>query len=68
MWTKEKNIEYWELKRKGYTFEMLKEHFGDAIYDSEYYNKNASSLPYLLKFDNSLNEIKITPESVVKIS
>jgi len=64
MWTKEKNIEYWNLKREGYTFEMLKEHFGDDIYDSEYYNKNASSLPYLLKFDNFLNEIKITPESV----
>jgi hypothetical protein len=64
MWTKEKNIEYWNLKREGYTFEMLKEHFGDDIYDSEYYNKNASSLPYILKFDNFLNEIKLTPESV----
>jgi len=60
MWTKEKNIEYWKLKRKGYTFEMLKEHFGDDIYDSEYYNKNASSLPYILIKDSFPNVVETT--------
>jgi hypothetical protein len=64
MWTKDKNIEYWKLKRRGYTFEMIKDHFGDDIYESEYYNKNASSLPYILNHDNFLNEIKLKPESV----
>lgn len=33
-WTREKFIEYKKLKRKGYTSEMLKEHFGEDIYYS----------------------------------
>lgn len=56
-WTKEKFLEYRKLKRSGYTHKMLKEHFGDVIYDSGLYNKNASKFSFLKSF----NEIKINP-------
>lgn len=64
-WTREKHQEYWNLKRKGYTKEMLKEHFGDDIYESGMYNRNAHiiSYEYYTKyFENIINEIKINPE------
>ena len=50
-------IEYRKLKRSGYTDKMLIEHFGDVIYESGLYNKNASKFNFLKKF----NEIKINP-------
>lgn len=60
--TKEKFIEYRELKRKGYSHDRLIEHFGEDIYYSDLYNKNGTSLPNILKFGNFLNEIKINPQ------
>jgi hypothetical protein len=56
-WTREKFIEYRKLKRNGYSHEQLKEHFGDDIWHSGLYNKNANLLP----FSNFINEIKINP-------
>ena len=47
IWTREKFLEYRKLKREGYSHEMLKEHFGDDIYQSGLYNKNSSILPCL---------------------
>lgn len=61
-WTKEKHREYCDLKRVGYTNEMLKKHFGDDIYESGIYNRNGASLPNILKFGKFINEIKISPE------
>lgn len=64
-WTREKFIEYRRLKRSGYTDKMLKEHFGEDIYYSDMYNKNAHIIPYdyfTKYFENKLNEIKINPE------
>ena len=64
-WTKEKFIEYRRLKKEGYTDKMLKEHFGEDIYYSGMYNKNAHIIPYdyfTKYFENKLNEIKINPE------
>lgn len=64
-WTKEKFIEYRKLKRSGYSHEMLKEHFGEDIYYSGMYNKNAHIIPYdyfTKYFENKINEIKINPE------
>lgn len=58
-WTREKFIEYRKLKRSGYTYEMLKEHFGDDIYSSGMYNKNSNILPWL----EFITEIIITPEN-----
>ncbi|MCK9445515.1 hypothetical protein M0Q50_01310 [bacterium] len=57
-WTREKFIEYRKLKRNGYSHDQLKEHFGDDIWHSGLYNKNA---PPLLPYFNFINEIKITP-------
>lgn len=59
-WTREKFLEYRKLKRSGYSHEMLKEHFGEDIYHSGLYNKNAYVLPRAI-FDR-LNEIKVSPE------
>lgn len=59
-WTREKFLEYRKLKRSGYTHGMLKDHFGEDIYNSGLYNKNAHVLPRAI-FDK-LNEIKINPE------
>ena len=61
-WTREKFLEYRKLKRSGYTHSMLKEHFGDDIYESGMYNRNGSTLPNILKYHNFVNEIKINPE------
>jgi hypothetical protein len=64
-WTREKFIEYRSLKRSGYTDKMLKEHFGEDIYYSGMYNKNAHIIPYdyfTKYFENKINEIKINPE------
>ena len=61
-WTKEKFLEYRRLKRSGYSHEMLKEHFGEDIYESGMYNRNGSSLPSILLYGNFINEIKISPE------
>lgn len=64
-WSKEKSIEYRKLKRQGYTDKMLKEHFGEDIYYSGMYNKNAHIIPYdyfTQYFENKINEIKINPE------
>jgi hypothetical protein len=58
IWTKEKFLEYRKLKRNGYSHEMLKEHFGEAIYHSGIYNKKSSIMPWL----DFITEIKITPE------
>ena len=58
IWTREKFLEYRNLKREGYSHEMLKEHFGDDIYHSGLYNKNSSILPWL----DFLKEIIVTPE------
>lgn len=63
-WTRENFIEYRKLKRSGYDDEMLKEHFGEDIYHSGMYNKNAHIIPYdyyVKCFENRLNEIKINP-------
>jgi len=54
-WTREKFLEYRKLKRSGYSHNMLKEHFGEDIYHSGLYNKNASIIPYdyfIKLFDN----------------
>lgn len=56
-WTREKFIEYRKLKRNGYSHDQLKEYFGDDIYESGLYNKNANLMPWI-KF---INEIKINP-------
>jgi len=64
-WTKEKFVEYRKLKRSGYTDKMLKEHFGEDIYYSGMYNKNAHIIPYdyfTKYFENKINEIKVSPE------
>lgn len=64
-WPKEKFLEYRKLKRAGYTHKMLKEHFGEDIYYSGMYNKNAHIIPYdyfTKYFENKVNEIKINPE------
>lgn len=64
-WTREKFIEYRRLKRSGYTDKMLIEHFGEDIYYSGLYNKNAHIIPYdyfTKYFENKLNEIKVNPE------
>jgi hypothetical protein len=64
-WTREKFIEYRRLKRSGYTDKMLKEHFGEDIYYSGMYNKDAHIIPYdyfTKYFENKINEIKINPE------
>lgn len=59
-WTIEKHQEYWDLKRKGYTKEMLKDHFGDDIYESGMYNRKSSIMPWL----DFITEIIVTPEYV----
>jgi len=59
-WTREKFVEYRKLKRNGYTHQQLKEHFGDDIWYSGLYNKNANILPWL----NFINEIKINPVEI----
>jgi hypothetical protein len=56
-WTRENFLEYRKLKRSGYTDKMLKEHFGDDIYYSGFYNKNSSKSHFLKMF----NEIVINP-------
>jgi len=56
-WTREKFIEYRKLKKSGYSHKQLKEYFGDDIWESGLYNKNANLMPWL-KF---INEIKINP-------
>lgn len=64
-WTRKNFIEYRRLKREGYTDKMLKEHFGEDIYYSGMYNKNAHIIPYdyfTKYFENKINEIKINPE------
>lgn len=61
-WTREKFLEYRKLKKGGYTHEMLIEHFGEDIYYSGLYNKNAPTLPNVLKYVNFINEIKVNPE------
>jgi len=64
-WTREKFLEYRNLKKSGYSHQMLKEHFGDDIYYSGLYNKNAHIIPYdyfIKYFENKINEIKINPE------
>jgi hypothetical protein len=61
-WTREKHIEYRKLKKSGYTDNMLVEHFGDDIYYSGMYNKNANIIPYdyfIKCAENILNEIYI---------
>lgn len=66
-WTRDKFIEYRKLKRSGYSHDMLKEYFGEDIYESGLYNKNAHVIPfdYYLKYkEHELNEIKLTPEYV----
>lgn len=66
-WTREKFLEYRKLKRNGYTHEMLIEHFGDDIYYSGMYNKDAHIIPYdyfIKCVENKLNEIRINPEYV----
>jgi hypothetical protein len=58
-WTREKFLEYRKLKRSGYSHNMLKEHFGEDIYHSGLYNKNASIIPYdyfIKLFDNVIME------------
>ena len=58
-WSKEKSIEYRKLKRQGYTDKMLKEHFGEDIYYSGMYNKNAHIIPYdyfTQYFENKIDE------------
>ena len=68
-WSNEKNKEYKSLKRKGLSKSELKEHFGDDIYDSPYFNKNGS----ILKFNDykrileNINEIRINPEKAYYI-
>jgi len=57
-WTKEKFIEYRNLKRNGYTDRMLIEHFGEDIYHSGMYNSKSNIMPWL----DFITEIKITPE------
>ncbi len=64
-WTREKFIEYRKLKRSGYTHQMLIDHFGEDIYHSGLYSKNASMIPYdyfTKYFENKINEIKINPD------
>jgi hypothetical protein len=64
-WTRDKFLEYRKLKRSGYTDRMLIEHFGEDIYHSGMYNKNAYIIPYdyfTKYFENKINEIKINPE------
>ena len=56
-WTRDKFFEYRKLKRNGYSHEQLKEHFGEDIWYSGLYNKNANLMPWL----NFINEIKINP-------
>ncbi len=63
-WTRKKHIEYRKLKKSGYTDRMLKDHFGEDIYHSGFYNKNGSTLPVILKYGKFINEIKINPEQV----
>ena len=60
-WTREKFLEYRKLKRCGYDDKMLIEHFGEDIYCSGMYNKNASVLPWEL-FKKINEEIKINPK------
>lgn len=57
-WTREKFIEYRKLKRKGYSDQMLIEHFGEDIYESGLYNKKSSIMSWL----QFITEIKITPQ------
>ncbi len=67
-WTREKFLEYRKLKRNGYSHEMLKEYFGEDIYYSGLYNKNAHIIPYdyfIKYFENVINEIKINPEQTI---
>src|ERR1035437_3363893 len=56
-WSREKHIEYRNLKRFGYSHKQLKEHFGEDIDYSGMDNKNANILPWL----GFINEIKIDP-------
>jgi hypothetical protein len=60
-WTKEKFLEYRKLKRSGYSHQDLINHFGDEIYESGLYNKNAHVLPYsqFVRNNQKMNEIKI---------
>jgi hypothetical protein len=58
-WTREKHIEYRKLRKEGKTREELKEHFGEDIYFSPYFNKNSNELPWLF-----FNEIKINPINI----
>ena len=51
-WTREKFVEYRKLKRSGYTHQQLKEHFGDDIWYSDLYNKNANIMPWLQNLVN----------------
>ena len=60
-WDKGDFLEYRKLKRKGYTDEMLKKHFGEKIYESGMYTKGANMIPYELF--SMINEIKIIPEN-----
>lgn len=62
-WTKENFLEYRRLKRSGWTHNMLKEHFGDVIYESGLYNKNGRTLP-IYDYSAFISEIKISPEEV----
>jgi hypothetical protein len=67
-WDREKFINYRKLKRNGYTDKMLIEHFGEDIYYSGMYNKNAHVIPYeyfTKYFENKINEIKINPEKTI---
>lgn len=54
-WTREKHIEYRKLKKSGYTDRMLKDHFGEDIYHSGFYNKNGVTLPVILKYGKFIN-------------
>jgi hypothetical protein len=65
-WTREKHIEYRKLKKSGYSTKELLEYFGDDIYYSGIYNRDAGILPFKVfnKIAKNLNEIKINPEEV----
>jgi hypothetical protein len=63
MWNKEKDLEYKKLKRSGLTREQLKEHFGNDIYDSDYFQKS-EKLSFIKDYKSyNLNEI-ITKEEI----
>ena len=58
-WTREKHVEYRKLRKEGKTREEIKEHFGEDIYHSPYFNKNSNILPWHL-----FNELKINPINI----